>query len=540
MRFLSLLRASLTEGMSLFRVKKGSSKASAILAGVMFVAMLGYAAGLAVAIKEQGGEMAVVLMLFCFATALLTLLEGIYKSGDLLFKCRDEDLLLSLPLTRSAVVFLRLLKFYLFELAFNSLFLLPAIIVYSLNALPSGGFYAAVLVVLVCAPVIPIAVASVAGVVSVALSTRFKKNNLVQTLLMFAVMIIVTGVSVVMNGNFLDNIGAMAGGASEKLVRIYPPAGLLAKLAGESDFGLYVRELGGFILLNLAVGGAVILGISKVYFRVSSRARSSRSGRSIGVSEEEVLMTRKMRTPGRALVLKELNRFFNTPVFIVNSGFGLILYLLAIFAVSLKFEGIVRHLTGQGAEVVELVSGYLPAGVMGLLIFTSLMTIMTAVMIPLEGKAINLLKTLPVGAKEVMMAKVRASMLIILPMLGVGTIVAILRFRFGILESLMLIFATVLLPLLTELTGVLIGLKHARFDAENDTEVVKQSAGVTIAVFLGMGGAMVLIGILAGLVYGIGQKAGMMMFDAVIAGTVLLVYLRVAKVAEERFKRLQV
>ena len=71
------------------------------------------------------------LVLFAVVTTVMTLFEGIYKSSNLLFNCKDDNMLLSLPLKKSTVLFIRVLKFYVFEVAYNALFLIPAIVVYA-------------------------------------------------------------------------------------------------------------------------------------------------------------------------------------------------------------------------------------------------------------------------------------------------------------------------------------------------------------------------------------------------------------------------
>ena len=65
-----------------------------------------------------------VLSLFVFITSIFVIGKGIYKKGSLLFNCKDDTLLLSLPIKRSTVLFVRIFQFYLFELAFKALFII--------------------------------------------------------------------------------------------------------------------------------------------------------------------------------------------------------------------------------------------------------------------------------------------------------------------------------------------------------------------------------------------------------------------------------
>ena len=62
----------------------------------------------------------------------------------------------------------------------------------------------------------------------------------------------------------------------------------------------------------------------------------------------------------------------------------------------------------------------------------------------------------------------------------------IIRFSFNILEIIMILIASIIIPLVAETIGILINLKYPKMDAENDSEVVKQSISSSIAVFIGM------------------------------------------------------
>lgn len=61
-----------------------------------------------------------------------------------------------------------------------------------------------------------------------------------------------------------------------------------------------------------------------------------------------------------------------------------------------------------------------------------------------------------------------------------------IRFSFNIIEILLIIIGSIILPLVSETIGILVNLKYPKMDAENDTEVVKQSMSSMISVFIGM------------------------------------------------------
>ena len=137
-KFFSLLKASMSEGMNVFRVygKKQSKLVRAslpiVLAIIIMVSVAGYADMMMEPLAEVGMEF-VVLTLYIIMAALFILVEGIYKASGLLFNCRDDDLMLSLPVKKSTVLTIRVLKFYLFEVMINAIVFIPAMVVYAMR-----------------------------------------------------------------------------------------------------------------------------------------------------------------------------------------------------------------------------------------------------------------------------------------------------------------------------------------------------------------------------------------------------------------------
>ena len=133
-KLISLIKASMTEGMNLIKISsKKKGKSSIILPLILtFYLMftIGVNASVIFSILSKNNMAHALLSVFALSISIMTFIEGVYKAGPLIFNCKDDDLLLSLPLKRRTVLFIRMFKFYIFELLFNSLFLLPIIIAY--------------------------------------------------------------------------------------------------------------------------------------------------------------------------------------------------------------------------------------------------------------------------------------------------------------------------------------------------------------------------------------------------------------------------
>ena len=117
--FISLLKASMSEGMNFFNYRAKSARGRKVMPIVLgiLIGLLMFSSAFTMArdLKEDGST-SVVLSVYAFITTVVILMEGIYKSGELLFRSRDNDKLLSMPIPRSTIVSVRILKFYIFEL----------------------------------------------------------------------------------------------------------------------------------------------------------------------------------------------------------------------------------------------------------------------------------------------------------------------------------------------------------------------------------------------------------------------------------------
>ena len=186
---------------------------------------------------------------------------------------------------------------------------------------------------------------------------------------------------------------------------------------------------------------------------------------------------------------KEFGTFFKIPVFIVNAGFGLVLFIILVIMLILKLDGALASIadeeTGLGLAK-ELITNNLSLIIFALVTFTAAMTSITCSMISLKGKNISILKSLPVKTKTILMSKVYTALLITVPVLILGDIALFIKFRTNILEAFLLVLLSILMPLANDILGTIINLKYPKLDWDNPAEAIKQSTSSFIATFGGM------------------------------------------------------
>ena len=482
-KLFSLIKVSLNHDMNLFKINsKKSSKAAKIIVPIVITVYLMFVMGVYSEIVIKSLEPMhleyIVLTLFGLVVTIITLLEGVYKSGPLLFNCKDDNLLLSLPLKKSTVLFIRMFKFYIFELLYNSLFLLPSIIIYAVHTNPSWTYYLVSLIALLMLPIIPIILSCIIGFIITFLSSKVKGKNLFQTIFSLALILFIMFLSYGMDG-FILNIASKASSINDVIIRFYYPIGAYISLVTNFD----IMTLLIFIGIHILVFGLTIYILSICYFKINSGFKKE-----ITNNKKKGHYIIKSKNKFSALIYKELNRIFTTPVLIINAGFGLVLYLIACIVSTIKFDEIANTIASNSPNItLDMINGWLPMIMFCLVCFSSLMTSITSSMISLEGKSINILKSLPIEPIEIVINKVITAVCIMLPCIILGDIIIFIRFKFDIISIILILLASVTLPLVTELFGIIINLKYPKMDATNDTEIVKQSMSSAIAVFAGMG-----------------------------------------------------
>ena len=477
----SLLKACLTDNMNLFKINNKnqnnvSKKALPIFVVVIFFFSVWSYANMIIEPLIQFNMEILLLTLFILITSFLTLTEGIYKSSSILFNCKDDNLLLSLPIKKSTVLFIRIFKFYLFELLYNSLFLIPAIVVYIRYVNVNASFYIISIISLLIFPIIPIIISCIIGVIVSFFSSKFKLKNIVQIFLTTIFLLIVF--YIVFNlQNLVENLAQNATTINEIITKLYYPAGAYIKLITEFNILDLIIFIGSHLILFMLT----IFTLSKIYFKINSKVKIVKTEKK---KSNYKIITKK---PLKALVKKELNRFISTPVFVINAAFGLVLFLVSCILLYVKFDSLSDVLAEQGINItMEQIQMYIPIILFGLICFASLMSSITSSMISLEGKSFNILKSLPIKPFTIITSKIITAVLIMLPFLLIGDFIVFLKFRFNIIDAVIILVSSIIIPLVVETIGIIVNLKYPKMDAENDTEVVKQSTSSLIAVLTGM------------------------------------------------------
>ncbi len=534
-KLFSLIRATLTENMSLFSInsKKQSKLGKKLFPIFMFFIIFSYMWMYSNMLYEQLDEANVEfvgLLIFVFLTTILTIVEGIYKAPTLLFNCKDDNMLFSLPIKKRTVLFVRILKFYIFELLYNSMFLLPAMVAYIRWVQVDWTYYLASAVGLLVFPIIPIVFSCIIGMITSSISAKFKKKNIVQILITFVLLIGVLYLSFNLQ-TLMAKIAEHATSITEVLTKLYFPAGLFTNMI--TNFNIV--DLLILVGSNIGIFAVAIFVLSKIYFKISSSVKTIKSGKTS--NKQYIIKTTK---PLASLVKKEFKKFMSSTTFVVNAAFGLVLFLIGCGVLTFN-NSLIETFSAQFGITTEEVIALIPMMLVGFIIFSSLMTSITSSMISLEGRTFNILKSLPTKPYTIIKAKVLTALIVMIPCFLIGDTMVIIKYGCNLPELLLVLAASIIVPIFAETIGIVINLKYPKLDAINDAEVVKQSMSSSVAVFLGLGlSGLSVFGLVQGISMGLGIVPVMAIAVGVYALLDIALYLYLKRNSQKKFNEINV
>lgn len=476
MKTLSLIKAVFSEDMNLFKVSyKKNSKITKIILPIMLFLLVSFSIGSYAFMMAESlykfNLTYIMISLFIMSVSLISFVEGIYKSQGILFNSKDDDLLFSLPIEKSQILFARILKLNVFQYFFNLMFLLPAFVIYIYYESPGISFYLLSILMSILIPIIPTILSSIIGYIIKVLSSKFKAKKLIETTFSLIVFMFIFIVSFNIE-TFVANLGENAKSINDILIKLYYPIGLYNNLINKFN----ILDLIKLLFINIVPFIIFILIGSKYYFKLISKTKENYVNTKINNKERMYIKRSKINT----LVRKEIKRYFSSPVYILNTAFGLILALVGTIAIVFN-DSILESL-----EVLKTVGIDLPIYVIFyiFILFVVSLTEITASSISLEGKTIDITRSLPIGSDEVLKSKLYTSFIIEFPFLIISYLIFIISFKINILHSLFLIILIFVSVLLTSTLGLIINLKYPKMNAKNDTEIVKQSMSAMISTFI--------------------------------------------------------
>ena len=443
-----------------------------IIIGILCYAMGMYANMMAEPLYKQGYTY-IMLALMIFVSLILCVVNTIYKSQGVLFVSKDNDLLLSLPIEKKVILASRIIKLMLLEYIWTAIILVPSLVVYVYYEGLTLSLIISSVVMLIALPIIPVILGTILGYISVAISSRFKKKNIMQIIISLVVFALTFYFSFKLSGN-LNELINKAQDIYKTLKEIYYPLGLYIECIEKLD----VLKLLAILAINLIPLILFILVFSLMYFKIISKLSENHS------KSKFTFTTLKAESPFDALFAKEAKKYFRSSVYLLNTIVGP--SLLMIGAAFLLIKGIdIAKLVGENTQLLQQLEEYIPI----LLYMVAAMCVSTANIsassISIEGKNIQIFKSLPVDTMSIFLAKTAFHFFVVFVPTILSVVLASVALKVSAINLIIIVITLALSIFMQAILGVVINLFLPKLDG-SEIAIVKQSASSICSIIIGI------------------------------------------------------
>ncbi len=406
---------------------------------------------------------------------------SIFETKSELFDCKDNELMLSMPIKAGHIVISRVLVVLIYNYLISALFAIPGTVIYAIYSNGEIKGIIGSLLISAVTPLLATALASAVGYAVAVIAKRMKNKTLATmcTSLIFLALYF-WGYTKLLNTAEGEDISAA-------IIALTEGIGFVGTV-GKASL-LYPLNTAVYILV--CIGGALIAYaiIARFYFSIIMANHSA----SRTVYKKKEL---KRTSPFFALSKKELSKFFSSAVYMLNCGIGLIFSVAAAIFVIIKRDMLVM----LADSLVHFFPSVDTTAVLALfssaiLLLLSSMSTISACALSLEGDSLWVIKSMPISSRDVLLSKTVPHILISLPFFVLSSLMLAIAFRLDFLSSLLVFIIPIAATVLSAFLGIVFNVLFPKFKYNNEAEPIKQSASVFFTMLAMMLVALVSIGL---------------------------------------------
>ena len=410
----------------------------------------------------------VILVQFFVLCSVFILFSNIFRINGILFKFKDYDLLMSMPISKKTIILSKLIMLYLMDMIYVLLFMLPPFVSY-LKIEHSVWFIILYIITMFIVPLVPIIIATIIGTLLTSISSKFKHKNVMNIILslVFTILIMlfsfkgesVTDLEMVNFGNSLVNI----------FNKIYPLTKLYVQILNNQN----IMALCLFILIPTILFILYLSIINKYYDRINGNLSKGEVKGNYKVSKE------RCHRPVISLYIKEIKRYFSSYSYVLNTVMGSILLTIAILILVFYQADKLKDLGFPGLMDMFIKFGPVVLGSF------CLFNCSTHSSISLEGKSLWIIKSLPISPMKIFISKIMVNLTILIPTIIINATILNIYLKPQLETIIMMYITPIIYALFISVLGLLINLYFPKFDWNNEVVVIKQSLASFLTMFLG-------------------------------------------------------
>lgn len=425
-----------------------------------------------------------------------------------LYLAKDNDLLLSMPIPVGAIMGSRILGVYIMGLMYSGIVIIPASVVYMIQAASKTTELVGPVLLVVLISVLVLTLSCALGWVVAKISKKLKNKSFITVI-----------ISLLFLGAYyffyfraqsvITDIIANAAEYGDKIRGAAYPVYLFGNAGAGDPVSMLILTAVVAVLFAL-----MWVLISRSFIKIATAT---------GNTEKKVYHAKRTgrKSVDSALLSKEFARFTSSPNYMLNCALGtLLLPALGIFL--LIKGGEYFQVLGQ---VFTVYSGAIPVLLTAVVCAVASMNDITAPSVSLEGKSIWLAQSLPVTPWQVIRAKLCVQLLVTGIPAVFCMVCAFIVGGFSAPEAVLSFLLAIMFVIFASLSGMAAGLKMPNVHWTSEITPIKQSGAVMLTLF----GGFIYAAAVAGLYFAVsGVMNGtvyMAVASVITAALSLIIYL---------------
>ncbi len=385
--------------------------------------------------------------------SVLALMTSIYHVDGALINAHDDVILGSLPITKKQLVISRVLPMYLENLLIILAIFIPCVAIMNLFEPLSLGFVLRLTILLPWAPMFPLGLGLLIGLMIAYISEHFKHSKLMSILLTFAFIFILYYYIFQMEN--IGDVSTLFELVSQILTSIYPLSNLFVNFL----IDVKIVDLVLYVAIQLFALVSFIMFLTK-YQHSKKQAKQDKQVEITKIKQSSILW---------ALYRKELSRYFSSVPYVTNTAITYVLLLGG--CIYLQFQDLDSLLVLMDIpELKEVFLSILPM-MIGLMVGIGTTT---SCSIALEGKSLWQLKTLPIKAQTVFLAKIMLNLTLSIPSVLLIAFLLMNALKFDVVTLGLMIGMPLLYATLFSQVGLIGNLFFPHLNWTSEVKAIKQ------------------------------------------------------------------
>lgn len=403
-------------------------------------------------------------------SSILIFLFTIFKTNGVLFGYKDYDILMSLPIETTALIFTRFFSMYILNLIFELIIVIPSSIIYVTYITNDLTFYLMMCVLIFIIPLIPMTLATAFGAIVTLISCKFKYKNFLNTILSVALIFAFIYLAFFSSNFKFSNFQQIGTSISKELYKIYPISKLFTQAICNNDSDYFLI----FITLSVSWFYLFLKVLNIRYCKINTSLTTIKSS-----SNYEVKKLKECN-PFISLYKKEFTRYFSSYLYVLNTSFGLLALIVISFFIA--FININLPETFLNSELLKTLYYGLPY-------FMSIIFVLsctTSSALSLEGKHLWIIKSLPISNKLIFNSKIAVNLTLLITTTFISAFILCLKLEISTFQRLMLFIVPSIYSIFISILGMYMNYKFPNYKWSSEITVIKQGAPIVLTLVIGM------------------------------------------------------